>query len=604
MKKLFTIVAALLIHTVLVAVTPPVSDKISYQAVVRNSSNALVTNQQVGMKISILQGSATGIPMYGETHTATTNANGLISIAIGTGTPVINAFTDVDWSAGPYFIKTETDPAGGTNYTITATSELVSVPYALYSKQANQLQLPYNGLVENSNTGFSVSNLGGSAIFGKSDKTTGFAYGVMGKTISTDGTGVSGVSLSTTGLNYGVRGTVNSPDGYGVYGLNNATTGSAYGICGLSLSSSGYGVYGSGQAYGVCGKSPLSTGVGVYGLNISSYGPTYGVYGTANSPDGVGVIGVNHTTTGTSIGVMGSTASSNGFSGYFVGPKFYVNGKVGIGTSYPTSLLEIDGNEADAYARFVNDAAVDGMKIGVDVYSNVFLWNYENSDMRFGTNGSTRLAIQANGNVGIGNSFPAYKLDIGGNLNINGFTSGGALYCNGSEAIWYDGTYYSWGYGGTWNFFGDKVFIGDVAADPGTNMLVVNGAAAKSGGGSWATWSDIRLKDIQGNYEKGLNEIIRLQPIKYTYKKGNACKLPSDQNYVGFVAQDVQKVFPEAVSAGKDGYLTLDENSINVALVNAVKELKAENEQLKMTNEKYEVRLAEIENMLRELKKQ
>ena len=591
MKKLFTIVAALLIHTVLVAVTPPVSDKISYQAVVRNSSNALVTNQQVGMKISILQGSATGIPMYGETHTATTNANGLISIAIGTGTPVINAFTDVDWSAGPYFIKTETDPAGGTNYTITATSELVSVPYALYSKQANQLQLPYNGLVENSNTGFSVSNLGGSAIFGKSDKTTGFAYGVMGKTISTDGTGVSGVSLSTTGLNYGVRGTVNSPDGYGVYGLNNATTGSAYGICGLSLSSSGYGVYGSGQAYGVCGKSPLSTGVGVYGLNISSYGPTYGVYGTANSPDGVGVIGVNHTTTGTSIGVMGSTASSNGFSGYFVGPKFYVNGKVGIGTSYPTSLLEIDGNEADAYARFVNDAAVDGMKIGVDVYSNVFLWNYENSDMRFGTNGSTRLAIQANGNVGIGNSFPAYKLDIGGNLNINGFTSGGALYCNGSEAIWYDGTYYSWGYGGTWNFFGDKVFIGDVAADPGTNMLVVNGAAAKSGGGSWATWSDIRLKDIQGNYEKGLNEIIRLQPIKYTYKKGNACKLPSDQNYVGFVAQDVQKVFPEAVSAGKDGYLTLDENSINVALVNAVKELKAENEQLKTRLEKIEAKL-------------
>ena len=105
MKKLFTIVAALLIHTVLVAVTPPVSDKISYQAVVRNSSNALVTNQQVGMKISILQGSATGIPMYGETHTATTNANGLISIAIGTGTPVINAFTDVDWSAGPILLK-------------------------------------------------------------------------------------------------------------------------------------------------------------------------------------------------------------------------------------------------------------------------------------------------------------------------------------------------------------------------------------------------------------------------------------------------------------------------------------------------------------------
>ena len=80
MKKLITIVAALLIHTVLVAVTPPVSDKISYQAVVRNSSNALVSNQVVGMKISILFGSASGTVVYAETQTPTANANGLINI--------------------------------------------------------------------------------------------------------------------------------------------------------------------------------------------------------------------------------------------------------------------------------------------------------------------------------------------------------------------------------------------------------------------------------------------------------------------------------------------------------------------------------------------
>lgn len=82
-----------------------------------------------------------------------------------------------------------------------------------------------------------------------------------------------------------------------------------------------------------------------------------------------------------------------------------MNGKVGIGTFNPTSLLEIDGNSGEAYARFVNDEAVNGMKIGVDVYSNVFLWNYENSEMRFGTNGSTRLTIGSNGNVGIGRFF-------------------------------------------------------------------------------------------------------------------------------------------------------------------------------------------------------
>jgi trimeric autotransporter adhesin len=167
-----------------------------------------------------------------------------------------------------------------------------------------------------------------------------------------------------------------------------------------------------------------------------------------------------------------------------------------------------------------------------------------------------------------------------------GVSSGPALSVYGDEAIWYNDTYFSWGYGGTWNYFRNKTFIGSVAADPGANMLVVNGAAAKPGGGSWSTWSDIRLKNIQGNYEKGLKEISLLQPVKFTYKAGNPCNLPSDQNYVGFVAQEVQKVFPEAVSEGNDGYLTLDANAINVAMVNAFKELKAENDQLKLESEK------------------
>ena len=610
MKKLFTVFTVLLFSSLLVAAPPPVPQKLSYQAVIRNSADKLVANQTVGMKISIIYSTPTGTLVYAETQTPTTNANGLISIAIGTGTVVYGTFSIIEWTSGPHFIKTEIDPAGGTNYTITATSELVSVPYALYSKQANQLQLPYNGLVENSITGFSVSNLGGSAIQGNSDKTTGSACGVMGKTISPDGYGVYGISLSNTGKSCGVTGTVVSPDGYGVCGVNNATTGSSYGLYGLSLSPSGYGVYGSGQSYGVCGKSPLSTGVGVFGLNDSHSGVTRGVYGSVISPDGYGVYGVNNANTGNSVGVLGSTASYNGFSGYFSGGKFYVNGNVGIGTTTPTERLHVNSTSVFSGMVFTNnDSGIlssDGLLIGLQYQGNTtnqyaLISNKEDCPLYIRTkNNSQTMTFASNGNVGIGSTSPAYKLDIAGNLNINvnGPTSGGALYCNGSETIWYDGTYYSWGYGGTWNFFGDKVFIGAVAADPGTNMLVVNGAAAKPGGGSWATWSDIRLKDILGNYEKGLKEIISLQPIKYTYKKGNACKLPSDQNYVGFVAQDVQKIFPEAVSTGKDGYLTLDENSINVALVNAVKELKAENDRLKTENENFKTRIERIEAIL------
>ena len=136
MKKLFTVLTLLLVNSVLFALTPPVPQKMSYQAVVRNSSNVLVTNQQVGMKTSILQGSVTGTAVYVEIYNPNymTNANGLVTVEIGGGIPLTGTFSTINWATGPYFIKIETDPTGGTNYTITAVSELLSVPYALHAK--------------------------------------------------------------------------------------------------------------------------------------------------------------------------------------------------------------------------------------------------------------------------------------------------------------------------------------------------------------------------------------------------------------------------------------------------------------------------------------
>ena len=153
MKKIFTLLALLLTYTLLFAVTIPVPQKMSYQAVIRNSSNALVTNHLVGIKISILQTSATGTVVYSETQTPTSNANGLINIAIGAGVIVSGTFSAIDWSAGPYFIKTEVDPAGGTAYSITATSELLSVPYAQLSKDVQNKQWTESGSAIYFNTG-------------------------------------------------------------------------------------------------------------------------------------------------------------------------------------------------------------------------------------------------------------------------------------------------------------------------------------------------------------------------------------------------------------------------------------------------------------------
>lgn len=132
MRKLFTILAAVLLTTTVFAQSP---QKMSYQAVIRNSSDAIVSNHSVGMRISILQGSENGTVVYTETQTQTTNTNGLVSIEIGNGAE----FNAINWSEGPYFIKTETDPIGGTSYSITGTSQLLSVPYALHAKTAESI---------------------------------------------------------------------------------------------------------------------------------------------------------------------------------------------------------------------------------------------------------------------------------------------------------------------------------------------------------------------------------------------------------------------------------------------------------------------------------
>jgi hypothetical protein len=111
-------------------------EKMSYQAVIRNSSDALVTNTQIGMEINIRQGSETGAVVYSETQTPTTNANGLVSIEIGGGT----GFNTIDWASDEYFIETKTAIVPPlTTYTITGISQLLSVPYALHAKTAETI---------------------------------------------------------------------------------------------------------------------------------------------------------------------------------------------------------------------------------------------------------------------------------------------------------------------------------------------------------------------------------------------------------------------------------------------------------------------------------
>ncbi|OYU82890.1 MAG: hypothetical protein CFE24_13740 [Flavobacterium sp. BFFFF2] len=113
----------------------------SYQSVVRNAANQILANQSIGVKISILEGSITGTVVYSETHTTTTNANGLFSLETGGGTPLSGTFSGINWGNGSHYIKSEIDVTGGTNYALSGTMELLSVPYALYAAKSGNASL-------------------------------------------------------------------------------------------------------------------------------------------------------------------------------------------------------------------------------------------------------------------------------------------------------------------------------------------------------------------------------------------------------------------------------------------------------------------------------
>jgi hypothetical protein len=154
--------------------------KFNYQGVARDNSGNILPNQNIGLRLSIRQGTPTGTIVYRETHSASTNQFGLFDIEAGGGTIVSGVFSSINWGSGPYFFQTEMDATGGTNYLNLGTTQLLSVPYALYA--------------ETSGSGGSTGPTGPTGSIGETGAT-----GVTGPTgVGTTGpTGPTGVG--TTG---------------------------------------------------------------------------------------------------------------------------------------------------------------------------------------------------------------------------------------------------------------------------------------------------------------------------------------------------------------------------------------------------------------------
>ena len=136
-KKL--ILSLVTISTISLSSLGQAPEGFKYQAVVRDAGNTILNNQTVGMRMTIQQGSIGGTIVYQETFSPTTNVYGLVNLEIGNGTIVSGDFNSINWANGPYFIETAVDVTGGTSYAVMGTSQLMSVPYALHAKTAENV---------------------------------------------------------------------------------------------------------------------------------------------------------------------------------------------------------------------------------------------------------------------------------------------------------------------------------------------------------------------------------------------------------------------------------------------------------------------------------
>ena len=133
----------LLIFIITAAVTQAQSPQaISYQAVIRSPSGEIMKNRSIATRISILKDQPTGVVIFSETHKSQTNENGMLGIEIGRGVNVTGKLADIQWGNGKYYIQSETDINGGTQYGLSVTTQILSVPYALHSETASRLVNP------------------------------------------------------------------------------------------------------------------------------------------------------------------------------------------------------------------------------------------------------------------------------------------------------------------------------------------------------------------------------------------------------------------------------------------------------------------------------
>lgn len=404
-KLLLTLFAAVAFYTAQAQAQAP--QKFNYQAVARNTTGVELANQAIGIKISILDGAPNGTEVYAETQTVTTNTFGLFTLKVGGGNVVSGNFSAINWAAGSKYIKTELDPTGGSNYTVAGTSELISVPYALYA---------------GASAGGATGPQGVTGPQGPTGATGATGAGVQGATGPQGPTGPGGGATGPTGAN----GNTGPTGPQGPTGATGATGAGIQGATGpQGPTGPGGGATGPTGANGNTGPTGPQgpTGAGTTGAT----GPT-GPQGNqgAQGPTGAGTTGATGPTGPTGPAGAGSISGFNNYiakftpNGTTVGSsQMYDGGSfIGINTSSPVAKLHMhETSTGQAMVQITNGNSgtffSDGFMAGLGNDLSGHIWLWENQYLKFGTNNTERVRITNTGLVGIGTTAPDEELVIG-----------------------------------------------------------------------------------------------------------------------------------------------------------------------------------------------
>jgi hypothetical protein len=579
MKTIIFLFVLMLAGTLLSGQVP---QTFKYQAVARDGSGNALVNKNVSFRISIIQGTVTGAIVYSETHAATTNTYGLVNLEIGRGVIQTGSLVSINWAADQFFVKVEIDSGAG--YVLMGTSQLLSVPYALYAKDVQNKNDadadPLNEIQTLSRTGNQVSlSKGGGSVAVDADTLNEIqALSIAGQSLSLNKGGGSVQLPTLAGGPFSSNGgiTSNTPitdnfvfgssslnnlsgnaddsrfffnktksafrAGYAIDEWNDSNVGTYSTAFGFGTAASAYYSFAAGSQSKATGYGSVAIGnqltvSGNYAASFGSQNDATGgssiAIGSQNHASGSysAAIGLQTTASGTNSTAMGSQTTASGDNSTAIGMQTNAKGNYSTALGYQTN--------APSYREFVVGSSNT-------IYTPESATQWKPNDRLFVVgngegNGVTSdaLVILKNGNMGIRTSTPTQTLDVNGSIKVRNLTNGAP-----ANAVY--------------------------ATSDGT--LVIGGM------------SDARLKENVLPLENSLEKVMKLQGVTFNWRAD-----PYAGRKIGFIAQDFEKVIPELIFTNQnDGLKGINYAEVTAVLTEAIKELKAENDQFKARIEKLE----------------